>query len=71
MPQTFLLPKARNTSTGQSVKIQDLTGGRYTTSQRSLAEDRARQLAESLTNRTGEGWVGYVEEYVPSKRTPK
>ena len=68
MPQTFLLPKARNTSTGQSIKIQDLTGARYTLAQRFLAEDRARQLAEDLTNRTGEGWVGYVEEYQPSER---
>lgn len=68
MPQTFLLPKARNSTTGQSIKIQDLTNGRYTLAQRSLAEDRARQLAEDLTRRTGEGWVGYVEEYQPSTR---
>lgn len=71
MAQQFLMPKARNTATGQTQKIQDLTGHRYTESQRALAEDRARQLAEDLTRRTGDGWVGFVEAYVPSVRVPK
>ncbi len=38
--EQYLLPKARNTRTGQTVKIQDLTGSRFTLAQRELAQDR-------------------------------
>lgn len=65
---TYLLPKARNKVTGQTVKIQDLDGHRITHSQRSLAQERANQLASDLTGRTGETWEGYVVEYTPSVR---
>lgn len=69
MDQTqFLLPKARCPETGETVKIQDLTGARYQLTQRSMAEDSARQLADRMAARTGRRWVGYVEAYVPSKR---
>ena len=64
----YLLAKARNTVTGQTVKNQDLTGARFTLLQRTLAEDSARQLAEKMTARTGDTWQGFVEQYTPTHR---
>jgi hypothetical protein len=69
MTAKFLLPKARNTVTGQTVKNQDLTGGRFTLQQRVLAEDSARQLADKMTARTGDTWQGFVEAYTPTERS--
>jgi hypothetical protein len=69
MTAKFLLPKARNTVTGQTVKNQDLTGGRFTLKQRVLAEDSARQLADKMSARTGDTWVGFVESYTPTERS--
>jgi hypothetical protein len=68
MQTRYLLPMARNTLTGQTVKTQDLTGSRFTLSQRPLAEDMCRQLAEKLSLRTGETWIGFVKTYTPSQR---
>ena len=68
MEQQYLLAKARNTITGQTVKNQDLTGARFTLKQRVLAEDSARQLAEKMSARTGDAWVGFVEQYTPTHR---
>lgn len=65
----YLLPKARNTVTGQTVKTQDLTGARFTQSQRALAEDMADQLAAKMTARTGDDWQGFVELYTPTHRS--
>lgn len=64
----FLLPKARNLVTGQTVKTQDLTGHRFTLQQRALADHAAQKLAESMTQRTGDSWVGFLETYTPSQR---
>lgn len=66
----YLLPMARNTVTGQTVKTQDLTGSRFTHSQRALAEDMAEQLAVKMTARTKEVWQGFVQTYTPSQRRP-
>ena len=68
MSEQFLLAKARNTVTGQTVKNQDLTGARFTLQQRSLAEDSAQQLADKMTARTGDAWLGFVETYTPTYR---
>lgn len=68
MAITYLLPKARNLQTGQTVKEQDLTGGRFTSAQRSLCEEAAQRLAQKMQAKTGEGWVGFVEQYVPTHR---
>ena len=65
----YLLVKARNTVTGQTVKNQDLTGGRFTLKQRVLAEDSARQLADKMSARTGDAWLGFVESYTPTERS--
>lgn len=59
---------ARNSVTGQTVKTQDLTGNRFAVSQRFLAEDMARQLADKMTARTGDTWQGFVREYTPTYR---
>ena len=68
MSQTYLLPKARCVETGQTIKQQDLTGGRFTHAQRSFAQDAATRLAAQLSARTKQTWVGIVEEYTPSVR---
>jgi hypothetical protein len=64
----YLLPKAKNLTTGQTVKEQDLTGVRYELNQRFLAEKAAERLAEGLSTRTKQPWVGFVEVYEPSVR---
>lgn len=68
MSQTFLAVKARSTVTNMTVKAQDLTGNRWTTAQRAMAQEAADQLAEKMSGRTGEPWVGFVEEYTPVAR---
>ena len=69
MSEQYLLPMARNSVTGQTVKNQDLTGARFTQRQRVLAEDMASQLAARMTARTGETWLGFVKLYTPSVRS--
>jgi hypothetical protein len=64
----YLLPMARSTVTGQTVKTQDLTGARFTVGQRVLAEDMADQLAHKMTARTGDQWQGFVQTYTPTVR---
>jgi hypothetical protein len=68
MNEQYLLPMARSTVTGQTVKSQDLTGARFTQKQRVLAEDVADQLAVRMTARTGESWLGFVQLYTPTVR---
>lgn len=65
--ETFLITKARNTQTGQTVKQQLLNGARFTLAQRRLALDMAEQHAAKLTERTGQRWVGFVEEWYAGK----
>jgi hypothetical protein len=66
--EQYLLSKARNTLTGQTVKNQDLTGHRFTRAQRTMCQEVADQLAAKMTARTGEPWVGFCEAYTPSVR---
>lgn len=68
MATEYLMVKARNLRTGQTVKNQDLTGTRLELRQRSIAEDHARQLAAKMTERTGDAWTGFVETYTPTYR---
>ena len=65
---TYLLPTARNTVTGQTVKTQDLTGTRFALNQRRLAKDMADQTAAKMSARTGDLWLGYLVEYQPTVR---
>ena len=69
MSEQYLLPMARNSVTGQTVKNQDLTGARFTQRQRVLAEDIAGQLAARMTARTGDTWLGFVKLYTPTVRS--
>ena len=64
----YLITKARNIITGQTVMEQDLTGARFELRQRVLAEDQANQLAAKMTRNTGETWQGFVEVYTPATR---
>ena len=66
--ERYLLSKARNTVTGQTVKNQDLTGARFTLAQRRMCQEVSDQLAMRMTARTGDVWVGFVEEYSPTVR---
>jgi len=68
MKHQYLLSKARNTVTGETVKTQDLTGTRVGINQRALAQELAQQLADRMTARTGQVWTGYCEAYTPSQR---
>jgi hypothetical protein len=68
MEQNFLLSKARNTVTGQTVKNQDLTGTRFTPAQRAICQEVADQLAAKMSARTGDAWVGFCEAYTPTVR---
>ena len=65
---TYLLPMARNLTTGVTVKSQDLTGARFTLAQRALAEDMSQQIADKLTAKTGDPWAGFVKQYTPTVR---
>lgn len=67
--QTYLMPKARNTRTRQTVKQQDLTGLRFAHHQRALAQQSADQLALSMNRRGRDLWQGFVEEYTLAKQS--
>jgi hypothetical protein len=69
MTQQYLMVKARNLVTGQTVKNQDLTGARLELRQRTIAEDQANQLAVKMSGRTGQEWQGFVEVYTPTSRS--
>ena len=64
----YLIAKARNIITGQTVMDQDLTGVRLELRQRALAEDQADQLASKMTRSTGAAWQGFVEVYTATAK---
>jgi hypothetical protein len=59
----YLMPKARNLRTGQTVKQQDLAGRRYMPHQSKLAQQEADELARSMTNRSRDTWRGFLDAY--------
>ena len=65
MSQKYLIAKAQNTITKQTVMHRNLSEAKFALSQRRLAQDFADQYAIKMTERTGEPWTGYVEEYTP------
>lgn len=69
--EQYLIVKARNLQTGQTVKQQDLTGARFSLLQRSFALEQAQRLAENMSQRTGDTWQGFVEVYTPSVRNQR
>jgi len=64
----FLLPMARNTVTGETVKQQDLTGTRFTLRQRPMCQEQADRLARKQSELTNQPWTGFVLQYTPSTR---
>ena len=62
----YLMPKARNLRTGQTVKQQDLAGRRYMPHESKLAQRTADDLAQSMTNRSQDTWLGFVDAYTAS-----
>ena len=69
MSQKYLIAKARNEITKQTVMHKDLSGAKFTLQQKTLAEDFARQYAQKLSSRTEQPWTGFVVEYTPGKVT--
>ena len=63
MTQKYLMPKARNTLTGQTVMEKDLTGRRLELRQRSVAQGQADRLAEKMSRTTSQPWRGFVDVY--------
>jgi len=59
----YLMPAARNTTTGQVIKRQDLSGRRYFTNQRTEVVTLSEILAEDLSGRSGQSWVASPIEY--------
>ena len=51
------------------MKVQDLTGHQYTSSQRKWALEAAQRMAANQTARTDKTWTAIVEEYTPGTVT--
>jgi len=68
MAQQYLITKARNIITGQTVMNQDLSGVRLELRQRALAEHLAQELAQKMSRTTGAVWQGFVEEYTATTK---
>jgi hypothetical protein len=62
----YLMPKARNLRTGQTVKQQDLAGRRYMPHESKLAQQTAEDLAQSMSRRSQDIWRGFVDVYTAS-----
>jgi len=62
----YLMPKARNLRTGQTVKQQDLAGRRYMPHESQLAQQAADDLAQTMTKRSRDTWQGFLDGYTAS-----
>ena len=61
--QQYIMPMARNTRTGQTVKSQDLTGARLIPSQRKDCQLLAERLANQMTLRGTDTWQPVIQLY--------
>jgi hypothetical protein len=59
----YILPMARNTRTGATVKLQDLSGSRLQPHQRREARLLADRLAEQMTARGVDLWTAVITPY--------
>ena len=66
MAEIYLLAKIRNTVTGQTQKVQDLTGHRWSLREAAQAQEFANAKAAEFTQRTGQSWTGFLERYTPT-----
>ncbi len=64
MTQKYLMPLLENITDGRRMKIQDLHGQVFTDRQRRAAMELADSQAAKLSQRSGEIWIGIVQEYV-------
>jgi hypothetical protein len=67
----YLLPMARNTVTGETIKTQDLNGVHFQSHQKQFAKVVADRVATEHSQRTGQHWVGFLKEYTPGKNPYK
>jgi len=67
----YLIPKARNAATRQTVKTQNLYGTRFRLDQVKDCQKAADDLARKMSITTGQAWNGFVEEYTETKRLIK
>jgi hypothetical protein len=61
--QQYIIPMARNTRTGETVKSQDLSGTRYIPSQRRECRLLAERLADQMTQRGTDTWCAVIQPY--------
>lgn len=59
----YIIPMARNTRTGETVKSQDLSGARFQPHQRREARLLAERLADQMTDRGPDTWTAMVVPY--------
>jgi len=59
----YYMPAARNTTTGQRIKSQDLSGQRFSRFEQAEAWLHAERLAGLQTARDRETWVAELIEY--------
>jgi hypothetical protein len=64
----YIMPMARNSRTGETVKEIDLTGSRYQPHQRQICLLSAQRMAAQLTERTGDTWLALIQPYTPARR---
>ncbi len=68
MKTVYLIPKARNSVTKESVAHMELSGQRFALHERVLVQQLADRLAAQLTARTTQLWTGYVDRVNESNR---
>jgi hypothetical protein len=61
--QQYIIPMARNTRTGQTVKSQDLSGARLIPSQRRECQMLAQRLADQMTQRGPDMWTAVIRPF--------
>ena len=59
----YILPMARNTRTGATVKSQDLSGSRLQPHQRRECRLLAERLADQMTQRGPDTWQPVIQPY--------
>jgi hypothetical protein len=59
----YILPIARNSRTGETVKNQDLSGRRFRADQRRECQLMADRLAQQMTERSGDTWTAGIQTY--------
>lgn len=61
MKTVYLIPKARNDLTKETVAHMELSGRRFALHERALVQQLADGLAQKLAAKTKDPWTGYVD----------